>query len=148
MSTRTGADGYDDALGRARPAKGERAALIPYLEANESVWLRQPAAEVGESGGRVLQQGSVIVLVTDRKFLAACTSGGFRPRWEVFTLPFGHLEPGVQVRGDRGTEVFVPTSGRRSYRIELTDAASATAVAHSLGDALGAYRRDRMNLDE
>ncbi len=147
MATRTGADGYDEALGRSKPAKGERAALIPYLEPDETVSLRQLVQEVGEADGRVLLEGGV-VLVTDRKFLAGCSSGGFRPRWEIFTLPYGHLEPGVDLRGERGTEVFVPTSGRRSYRIEQTDTASATALARALGDALGAYRRDRMGLPD
>ena len=148
MSTRTAADSYDDALGRAKPAKGERAALVPYLESTEMVALRQQVEEVGEADGRVLQQGGVVVLVTDRKFVAARTSGGFRPRWEVFTLPYGHLEPGVQIRGERGTEVFVPTSGRRSYRVVLADSAAAGAVARSLAAALGDYRRDRMGLHD
>lgn len=147
MSTRSGADGYDEALGRAKPAKGERAALVPYLESDETVSLRQQVHEVGEAGGRVLQQGGV-VLVTDRKIVAGRTSGGFRPRWEVFTLPYGHLEPGVELRGEHRTEVFVPTSGRRSYRIEQTDTAAAAALSRALGDALGAYRRDRMGLPE
>jgi hypothetical protein len=88
------------------------------------------------------------VLVTDRKFVAARSSGGFRPRWEVFTLPYGHLEPGVAVRGKGGTEVFVPTSGRRSYRILLPDNASAAGVAQVLGTALRAYRHHRMGLDD
>ena len=147
MSPRTGADGYDEALGRVKPAKGERAALIPYLEADETVSLRLPVAEVGEVDGRVLHEGGV-VLVTDRKFVAARSSGGFRPHWEVFTLPYGHLEPGVQLRGERGTDVFIPTSGRRSYQARHTDAASAAALARALGDALGGYRRDRMGLTE
>jgi hypothetical protein len=148
MSTRTGAESYDDAVGRVKPAKGERAALIPYLEPTETVTLRQSADEVGEADGRVLQQGVVVVLVTDRKFVAARTSGGFRPRWEVFTLPYGHLEPGVGVRGDHGTEVLIPTSGRRSYRLLLRDNASAADVAKALGGALRAYRHDRMGLDD
>ena len=148
MSTHTGADSYDDALGRAKPAKGERAALLPYLESTETVALRRSAAEVGEAGGRALQQGGVVVLVTDRKFVAARTSGGFRPRWEIFTLPYGHLEPGVGVRGQPGTEVFVPTSGRRSYRILLEDKVSAAEVAHALGTELRAYRQNRMGLDD
>ena len=148
MATHTGAESYDDALGRTKPAKGERAALIPYLEPQETVALRQSAEEVGEADGRVLQQGGVVVLVTDRKFVAARSSGGFRPRWEVFTLPYGHLEPGVAVHGEQGTEVFVPTSGRRSYRVLLRDTVSAAAVAQSLGTALRAYRHDRMGLDD
>ena len=148
MATQAGADSYDDALGRAKPAKGERAAVVRFLETDEVVRLRQAVAQVGEAGGRVLLDGSVVVLVTDRKFVAARTSGGFRPQWEVFTLPYGHLEPGVEVRGAAGTEVFVPTSGRRSYRIALADDAGAAAVARSLGDALRDYRRDRMGLHD
>ena len=148
MSTRTGADSYDDVLGRVKPAKGERAAVIPYLETDEVVQLRQQVKEVGEADGRALQQDGVVVLVTDRKFVAARTSGGFRPRWDVFTLPYGHLEPGVQIRGDRGTEVFVPTSGRRSYRIVLADSTTAAAVARTLEAALRDYRRDRMGLHD
>lgn len=144
--TRTGPDGYDDVLGRTKPAKGERTALIAYLEPDETVRLRRQVEEVGEADGRVLQQDGVVVLVTDRKFVAGHTSGGFRPRWDVFTLPYGHLEPGVEVRGERGTQVFVPTSGRRSYRIQLPDPASAAELARSLGDALRDYRRDRMGL--
>lgn len=148
MPMHTGAEGYDEALGRAKPAKGERAALLSYLEADERVLLRQAAQEVGEADGRVLQQGGVVVLVTDRKMVAARTSGGFRPRWEVFTLPFGHLEPGVAPDGDGSRGVSVPTSGRRSYRVELTDAAAAQQFARSLGEALRAYRRDRMGLPD
>lgn len=148
MYIRYGADSYDDALGRAKPAKGERAALIPYLESTETVALRQLVEEVAEADGRVLQQGGVVILVTDRKFVTARTSGGFRPRWEVFTLPYGHLEPGIGVRGERGTEVSVPTSGRRSYRILLSDSVSAITTAEVLGDALRSYRHDRMGLDD
>lgn len=146
MSTQTGADSYDEVLGRTKPAKGERAAVVPYLEPTERVQLRQQVMQVGEADGRVLQEGQVLVLVTDRKFVAARTSGGFRPRWEVFTLPYGHLEPGVEVRGGTGTEISVPTSGRRSYRMQTTDPASAATLASALADALRAYRRDRMGL--
>jgi hypothetical protein len=35
MATQAGADSYDDALGRTKPAKGERAAVVRYLEADE-----------------------------------------------------------------------------------------------------------------
>jgi hypothetical protein len=148
LSSRPGADGYDDALGKVKPAKGERAALVPYLEPDETVSLRRLVEEVGEADGRVLQQGGVVILVTDRKFVAGHSSGGFRPRWDVFTLPYGHLEPGVEVRGERSTDVFVPTSGRRSYRVALADRAAAAQLALRLGDALRAYRRDRMGLDD
>lgn len=147
-SSGTGAGSYDDVLGKIKPAKGERAALTAYLEADETVWLRQQVEEVGEADGRVLQEGGVVVLVTDRKFVAGQTSGGFRPRWEVFTLPYGHLEPGVEARGQRSAEVFVPTSGRRSYRVQLTDRPAAAEFARSLGDALRAYRHDRMGLTD
>lgn len=122
VSKRTGADGYDDVLVRAKPAKGERAAVIQYLESDEALWLRQPADMVGEADGRALLRGGVVVLVTDRKLIAARTSGGFRPRWEVFTLPFGHLEPGVLAGGEHGSDVAIPTSGRRSYRVQLPTA--------------------------
>ena len=145
---RTGADGYDDILVRAKPAKGERAAVIQYLESDEALWLRQPADMVGEADGRVLMQGGVVVLVTDRKIVAARTSGGFRPHWEVFTLPYGHLEPGVLAGGAHGSDVAIPTSGRHSYRVELADIESAARLAGSLGEALGAYRRDRMGLQD
>lgn len=148
VSKRTGADGYDDVLGRTKPAKGERAAVIPYLEPDETLLLRQPAEVVGESDGRVLLQGDVITLVTDRKIIMARTSGGFRPSWEVFTLPFGHLEPGVLAGGAHGTDVLIPTSGRRSYSVQLADAESAARLARSLSDALRAYRRDRMGLED
>lgn len=148
MPTHTGADGYDEALGRAKPAKGERVAILSYLEADERVLLRQPAQAVGEAGGRMLQEGGVVVLVTDRKIVAARTSGGFRPKWEVFTLPFGHLEPGVAPDSEDPTTVSVPTSGRRSYRIELSDVAAADVLSRSLGGALRDYRRDRMGLPD
>jgi hypothetical protein len=110
LSSRPGADGYDDALGKVKPAKGERAALVPYLEPDETVSLRRLVEEVGEADGRVLQQGGVVILVTDRKFVAGHSSGGFRPRWDVFTLPYGHLEPGVEVRGERSTGSRSPTA--------------------------------------
>lgn len=148
VSKRTGADGYDEMLGRSKPAKGERTAVVPFLESDEVLRLRQPAEMVGEGGGRALLEGGVIVLVTDRKFLAALTSGGFRPHWEVFTLPFGHLEPGILTGGALGTDVSIPTSGRRSYRVQLADIESANRLAATLGDALRAYRRDRMGLDD
>lgn len=147
-SKRTGADAYDDVLGRTKPAKGERAAVIPYLEPDETLLLRQPAEVVGESDGRVLLQGDVITLVTNRKIIMAHTSGGFRPSWEVFTLPFGHLEPGVLAGAAHGTDVLIPTSGRRSYSVQLADAESAARLAGSLSDALRAYRRDRMGLED
>lgn len=148
VSKRTGADGYDQVLGRTKPAKGERAAVIPYLEPDETLLLRLSAEAVGEVDGRVLLQGGVIItLVTDRKIVMAHTSGGFRP-WEVFTLPFGHLEPGVLAGGAHGTEVLVPTSGRRSYSVQLADIESAARLADSLGEALSAYRRDRMGLED
>ncbi len=148
VSTRTGADGYDDAMGRVKPAKGERAALVAYLEPDERVLLRLQAVQVGEADGRTLLDGDAVVLVTDRKFVAARTSGGFRPRWEVFTLPFGHLEPGVAAGGSGSTEVFVPTSGRRSYRVDFSGAELAARLVRELGDALRAYRRDRMGLQD
>ncbi len=110
--------------------------------------LRQPAAVVGESDGRVLLQGGIVVVVTDRKVVVANTSGGFRPRWEVFTLPYGHLEPGVVADGTDGTEVSIPTSGRRFYRVKLADSKSADRLASSLGNALRVYRRDRMGLED
>lgn len=144
---RSGTDGYD-AVAPAKAPKGERAAMVQYLEPDEVVWLRQPAEIVGETEGRVLLEGGVVVLVTDRKMVAARTPGGFRPRWEVFTLPFGHLEPGVGVGGIDGTDVAIPTSGRRSYCVGLSDVESAKRLAASLGDALRTYRRDRMGLNE
>ena len=55
------------------------------------------------------------------------------------------LEPGVLARD---TDVSIPTSGRRSYRVQLADGESATRLAGALGDALRAYRRDRMGLDD
>lgn len=145
---RTGADGYDDVLGRTKPAKGERAAVIPYLESDETLLLRQSAEVVGEVDGRVLLQGDVITLISDRKIIMAHTSGGFRPSWAVFTLPFGHLEPGVLAGGAHGTDVLIPTSGRRSYSMQLADAESAARLAGSLSEALSAYRRDRMGLED
>lgn len=148
VSKRTGAEGYDEILVRAKPAKGERAAVIRYLEPDEALWLRQPVEVVGEADGRALLHGGVVVLVTDRKIVAARSSGGFRPHWEVFTLPYGHLEPGVLAGGAYGTDVAIPTSGRRSYRVELADTKSAARLAASLGDALRAYRRDRMGLQD
>lgn len=145
---RTGADGYDDILGRTKPGKGERAAVTPYLESDEALLLRQQAEGVGEADGRMLLEGGVMVLVTDRKMVAARTSGGFRPHWEVFTLPFGHLEPGVVAGGARGTDVSIPTSGRRSYYVRSAEIESAVRLADSLGEALRAYRRDRMGLPD
>ena len=146
VSKRTGADGYDAILVGAKPAKGERVAVEPYLEPDEALLLRQPAEVVGETDGRVLLQSGVIVVVTDRKIVAASTSGGFRPQWEVFTLPYGHLEPGVLAGGPRGTDVSIPTSGRRFYFVQLADIDSAVRLAGSLSTALRAYRRDRMGL--
>lgn len=135
-------------MGGAKPAKGERVALIQYLEPGEAVLLREPAQVVGEADGRVLLQGGVIVVVTDRKVIAANTSGGFRPRWEVFSLPYGHLEPGVIAGGPGGTVVAIPTSGRRFYRVELADIDAAARLAGALGDALRVYRSERMGLDD
>jgi hypothetical protein len=148
MGKRTGADGYEDILGREKPAKGERAALVPYLESDEALLLRQQAEGVGEADGRMLLQGVVVVLVTDRKIVAGRTSGGFRPHWEVFALPFGHLEPGVVAGGALGADVSIPTSGRRSYFVRSAETESATRLADSLGEALRAYRRDRMGLSD
>lgn len=148
MSGPTGADGYDEALGRAKPAKGERAVVIRYLEPDEQVRFRQPAEEVGENGGRVLLQGGIVVLVTDRKFVVARTSGGFRPHWEAMTLPYGHLEPPIAVSGTHPTEVFIPTSGRRSYRVALASTDSAARLADALDGALRGYRSERMGLDD
>jgi hypothetical protein len=145
---RTGADGYEAILVGAKPAKGERAAVVPYLEPDESLLLRQPAEVVAENDGRVLLQSGIVVVVTDRKLIAASSSGGFRPRWEVFTLPYGHLEPGVLAGGQKGIDVSIPTSGRRFYRVQLADSSSATRLAGSLGDALRVYRRDRMGLED
>ena len=88
---RTGPDGYDALLGRVKPAKGERVAVIPYLEPDGGRRLRELADVVGETDGRVLFEGGIVTLVTDRKIIMARTSAGFRPTWEVFTLPFGHL---------------------------------------------------------
>ncbi|MET0965025.1 MAG: hypothetical protein ABWZ02_01435 [Nakamurella sp.] len=148
VSKSAGADGYEAILVGAKPAKGEHAAVVPYLEPDELLLLRQPAELVGETDSRVLQQGAIVVVVTDRKVIVANTSGGFRPRWEVFTLPYGHLDPGVLAGGTRGTDVTIPTSGRRTYRVQLTDSDSAARLAGSLGDALRAYRRDRMGLED
>jgi len=145
---RTGADGYQAILVGAKPAKGERAAVVPYLELDEVPLFRQPAEVVGEADGRVLLESGVVIVVTDRKVIAASTSGGFRPHWEVFTLPFGHLEPGVSIDGRNGINVSIPTSGRRFYRVLLADNESATRLAGALGNALRAYRRERMGLDD
>ena len=147
-SKRTTADRYEDVLAGTKPAKGEKAAVTPYLEPEETPSLRQSAEKVGEVEGRTLLEGAIVVVVTDRKVVFARTSGGFRPQWEVFTLPFGHLEPGVVAGGPSGTDVLIPTSGRRSYRVQLADTDSAAALSASLGGALRAYRRDRMHLDE
>jgi hypothetical protein len=148
VSKRFGADGYEAILVGAKPAKGERAAVVPYLELDEVLLLRQPAEVVGESDGRVLLQDGVVVVVTDRKVAIAHTSGGFRPRWEVFTLPYGHLDPGIVAGGPHGTDVSIPTSGRRFYRVQVADRHSAARLADSLGDALRVYRHDRMGLEE
>ena len=118
------------------------------MESNEALLLREPAQVVGEADGRVLLQGGVIVVVTDRKVIAANTSGGFRPHWEVFTLPYGHLEPGVRAGGPGGAVVTIPTSGRHFYRVELADVDSAARLAGGLGEALRVYRRERMGLDD
>jgi len=148
ISMRTGADGYEAILAGAKPAKGERAAVDPYLQRDEVLVLRQPAELVAEIDGRVVLQSGIVVVVTDRKVIAASSSGGFRPRWEVFTLPYGYLEPGVVAGGQEGFDVAIPTSGRRFYRVQLADSKSAARLAGSLGDALRVYRRDRMGLDD
>ena len=145
MAKRTEASGYDALLAGTKPAKGELAAVTPYLEADELMQLRQPVETVGETDGRVLLEGSVVVVVTDRKIVFAQSSGGFRPQWEVFSLPYGHLEPGV-VAG--GGEVSIPTSGRRSYRVHLPDNESAIRLGDALAGSLRAYRRNRMGLDD
>jgi hypothetical protein len=140
---RTGADSYDQAVGRAKTGKGERALVVRYLEPDELVLLRLPAESVGEADGRTLLPDGVVVLVTDRKLLAARRPRGFRAVWEAFTLPFGQLEPEVSAAD---SAVRVPTSGRRSYRVQLADADGAAALAQHLHDAVAAYRRERMGL--
>jgi len=74
-------------LATAKPAKDERAAVLSYFEADEPLPFRQPADAVGEAGGRTLLEVGTFVVVSDRKLLAASTSGGLPPQWEVFTLP-------------------------------------------------------------
>ena len=137
VSKRTEPDRYDGILAGAKPAKGERAAIDPYLEPDEALLVRQSAdvvAEVagnalGEADERVLLNDEIVVVVTDRKIIFARTSGGFRPQWELFSLAFGHLEPGV-VAG--GKHVSIPTSGRRSYRVQLPGIESALRLADAL----------------
>ncbi|GGL92630.1 hypothetical protein [Nakamurella endophytica] len=149
MTVPAGPAGYDAALGRQKPAKGERAAVLRYLEDDEAVHARHVGSAVRETGPeRVLFDGTVVVLVTDRKLVLGRGSGGIRPRWEVITLPFGHLEPDVSVDSGSGAAVRVPGSGRRSWAVDLPDAESAGRLAEVLRTALAAYRRERMGLTD
>jgi len=145
VGKRSTPDAYEQLLAGAKPAKGERAAVFPFLEPDETLVVRQRVDMVGEANGRSLLEGEVVVVVTDRKFIAARSCGGFRPEWEVFTLPYGHLEPGIVADA---AHVSIPTSGRRSYYVQLADDESAAGLASSLGGALRAYRRDQMGLDD
>lgn len=140
-------DSWDQVLGRAKPAKGERTATMQYVGDDETVLLRCPATAVSQSDdGREAMGGAVTVLVTDRRLILLHSSGGFRPKWSAVTLPFGHLEPGAA--RESGADVLVPTSGRRGYRISLADAGTADRFAIGLAEALRTYRRERMGLTD
>lgn len=140
-------DSWDQVLGRAKPAKGERTATTQYVGDDETVLLRCPATTVRQSDdGREVMGGAVTVLVTDRRLILLHSTGGFRPKWSAITLPFGHLEPGTAPQ--TGVDVLVPTSGRRGYRISLSDTATADRFATGLAEALRTYRRERMGLTD
>lgn len=141
-----------DAVLHGRPPKGERAAVAPYLDADETVLTRHElSALVDGRGGRLLIGPGVTVLITDRKLIGAMSDGRrFKPTWQVMTLPFGHLEPGVEVTVDDDPAapflVLMPSSGTRHFGARVGERAAAEGFAAALGEALVAYRRDRMNL--
>jgi hypothetical protein len=164
-----GIESYDRALGRAKALKKERDTLAAYLNEDETVHARSlaealvdttaltgtrrplpplavPAVE--PAGATELMTGGVVLLITDRKLIAATSTGGFRPRWEALTLPYGQLEPELaQVPADGGTTVLiVPTSGRRDFGARFRESRSAAECAAALQEALGTYRRERMGL--
>lgn len=164
-----GIDSYDRALGRAKALRKERDTLAAYLNEDETVHARSvaealvdttaltgtrrplppPAVPVVEPAGATeLMTGGVVLLITDRKLIAATSTGGFRPRWEALTLPYGQLEPGLrQVPADAGSTVLVvPTSGRRDFGARFRDAAAAAECGAALHEALSTYRRERMGL--
>ncbi len=139
-------DSWDHIVGRAKPAKGERAATAQRLDEDEVVVGRHPATAVRQSDdGRVVMEGSVIAVVTDRRLILLHSTGGFRPQWSALTLGFGQLEPPIEA--DATGALHVPTSGRRGY---LVDAAGPDAdrLAATLSPALTRYRRERMGLPD
>lgn len=140
-------DSWDRVLGRAKAAKGERAATAQYVGDDETVLARCPVAAVRQSDdGQEVMAGAVTALTTDRRLILLHSSGGFRPRWSAVTLPFGHLEP-LAPATDPHT-VLVPTSGRRGYLLATGAPADADRLRTALAGALGTYRRERMGLPD
>jgi hypothetical protein len=147
------ADLYAELLGRQKPARGERAALEPHLQDVQRLSGRFPGVRmIDPVDGRVLLQPMLLV-VTDVRLVAAASTGGFRPSWEVVTFPYGHLDPefgpdAVRPGGpaDAPATVRIPVFGRRQYQAQFADAADATAFSTAAADALGTYRRERMGL--
>lgn len=143
----TGMDGWDRIIGQAKPAKGERAATAQRLADDETVVGHHPATAVRQSDdGRVVMDGTVIAMVTDRRLILLHTTGGFRPQWSALTLGFGQLEPPVE--RDATGVLRVATSGRRGYLVDLDSAAAADRLAATLAPALTRYRRERMGLPD
>lgn len=164
-----GIESYDRALGRAKALKKERETLAAYLNSDETVHARSLAEALVDTtaltgtrrplpplavpvlepeGAGELMTGGVVLVITDRKLIAATSTGGFRPRWEALTLPYGQLEPELrQVSADGGSTVLiVPTSGRRDFGARFRDTGPAADCAAALQEALGTYRRERMGL--
>ncbi|GAA2009356.1 hypothetical protein J2S58_002143 [Nakamurella flavida] len=164
-----GIESYDRVLGRAKALKKERDTLAAYLNADETVLARSLAEALVDTtaltatrrplpplavpvveaeGAAELMTGGVVLVITDRKLIAATSTGGFRPRWEALTLPYGQLEPELrEVPADGGSTVLiVPTSGRRDFGARFRDAGPAADCAAALREALGTYRRERMGL--
>ncbi len=139
-------DSWDRIVGRAKPAKGERAATAQRLDEDETVVGRHPVTAVRQSDDdQTVMAGSVIAVVTDRRLILLHSTGGFRPQWSALTLGFGQLEPPVERAPDGALRV--PTSGRRDYLIDA-DGTDADRLAAPLGQALTRYRRERMGLPD
>src|SRR5690349_514859 len=139
-------DSWDRIVGRAKPAKGERAAIAQRLDEDEAVLGRHPVTAVRQSDNdQTVMEGSVIAVVTDRRLILLHSTGGFRPQWSALTLGFGQLEPPVK-RSSAGA-LRVPTSGRRDYLVDA-DGTDADRLAASLAPALTRYRRERMGLPD
>lgn len=144
--TATGMDSWDRVVGRAKPAKGEKAATAQRLDDDETVLGRIPVTAVRQSDdGQTVMEGTVVAVVTHRRLILLHSTGGFRPQWSALTLGFGQLEPPVE--RDATGAIRVPTSGRRGYLADV-DEPDADRLAATLAPALARYRRERMGLPD